>query len=398
MPRARGGGPLPFPARCPVPGGHHVILGLGDWGSGEARVRFGLSWHCLQSLAGSPWSDRGCAWALCLASLAQPAVLGCVMSSNPGPRSWAPRAGVAHPTGPDTYRLPQAWRSVWGPAGRWLTRFSGPDESRRLGGPGARWAATKSHGRRMAGVPSPEAVVWAGEGRPAPRLPRRPVASLPLRVERAGLSSPRGEQTAGRRSRQPPGVSSAHVCRWSSAVALSCQGPVAQSPVSQLSSLMSVLSLVAREAGRSKRPEGPSPLRAAGKEPAWHVLTSAAVSGGGKDRGSCRCPRPGVRVSGRGARDGSFQAELGGESVLRLGGTAGQFGRAATPPKGQRAADLLGGRTCRLCPVAVTSGCALFSSPARRPVTCRRPAGRGRGQGGEAGPAWVQRPPADPGP
>ncbi|KAM5340540.1 actin-binding LIM protein 2 isoform 3-T3 [Glossophaga mutica] len=40
-------------------------------------------------------------------------------------------------------------------------------------------------------------------------------------------------------------------------------GPVAQSPVSQLSGLMSALSLVAHEAGCAKRLEGPSPLQAA---------------------------------------------------------------------------------------------------------------------------------------
>ncbi|XP_047703275.1 actin-binding LIM protein 2 isoform X5 [Prionailurus viverrinus] len=40
-------------------------------------------------------------------------------------------------------------------------------------------------------------------------------------------------------------------------------GPVAQSPISKLSGLMSVLSLVVHKAGCSKRLEGPSPLRAA---------------------------------------------------------------------------------------------------------------------------------------
>ena len=53
----------------------------------------------------------------------------------------------------------------------------------------------------------------------------------------------------------------------SSTVTLSCQGPVAQSPISKLSGLMSVLSLVVHKAGCSKRLEGPSPLRAAGKKP-----------------------------------------------------------------------------------------------------------------------------------
>lgn len=54
---------------------------------------------------------------------------------------------------------------------------------------------------------------------------------------------------------------------WSSTVALSCQGPVAQSPVSRLSGLMSVLSVVVHKAGCSQRLEGLSPPRAAGKEP-----------------------------------------------------------------------------------------------------------------------------------
>ena len=53
----------------------------------------------------------------------------------------------------------------------------------------------------------------------------------------------------------------------SSIVALSCQGPVAQSPISKLSGLMSVLSLVVHKGGCSKRLEGPSPPQAAGKEP-----------------------------------------------------------------------------------------------------------------------------------
>lgn len=52
----------------------------------------------------------------------------------------------------------------------------------------------------------------------------------------------------------------------SSIVALSCQGPVAQSPISKLSGLMSVLSLVVHKAGGSKTLEGPSPAQAAGKE------------------------------------------------------------------------------------------------------------------------------------
>lgn len=60
---------------------------------------------------------------------------------------------------------------------------------------------------------------------------------------------------------------------------LSCQGPVVQSPMSQLSGLMSVLSLVVRKAGRSKRLEGPSPPQAAGKEPR-HVLTTRGPCGG----------------------------------------------------------------------------------------------------------------------
>eukprot|EP00069_Balaena_mysticetus_P004674 bmy_17471T0 len=49
----------------------------------------------------------------------------------------------------------------------------------------------------------------------------------------------------------------------SSIVALSCQGPVAQSPISKLSGLMSVLSLVVHKGGCSKRLEGPSPPQAA---------------------------------------------------------------------------------------------------------------------------------------
>lgn len=53
----------------------------------------------------------------------------------------------------------------------------------------------------------------------------------------------------------------------SSTVTLSCQGPVAQSPISKLSGLMSVLSLVVHKAGCSKRLEGPSPPQAAGKKP-----------------------------------------------------------------------------------------------------------------------------------
>lgn len=57
----------------------------------------------------------------------------------------------------------------------------------------------------------------------------------------------------------------------SSPVALSCQGPVAQSPVSKLSGLISVLSLVVHEAGCSNRLEGPSPPQAAGKEPTLGV-------------------------------------------------------------------------------------------------------------------------------
>lgn len=57
----------------------------------------------------------------------------------------------------------------------------------------------------------------------------------------------------------------------SSTVTLSCQGPVAQSPISKLSGLMSVLSLVVHKAGCSKRLEGPSPLQAAGKEPTLGV-------------------------------------------------------------------------------------------------------------------------------
>ena len=53
----------------------------------------------------------------------------------------------------------------------------------------------------------------------------------------------------------------------SSTVALSCQGPVAQSPVSKLSGLMSALSLVVHKAGCSQRLEGLNPPQAAGKDP-----------------------------------------------------------------------------------------------------------------------------------
>ncbi|XP_030886861.1 actin-binding LIM protein 2 [Leptonychotes weddellii] len=49
----------------------------------------------------------------------------------------------------------------------------------------------------------------------------------------------------------------------SSTMTLSCQGPVAQSPISKLSGLMSVLSLVVHKAGCSKRLKGPSPPQAA---------------------------------------------------------------------------------------------------------------------------------------
>lgn len=61
----------------------------------------------------------------------------------------------------------------------------------------------------------------------------------------------------------------------SSTVTLSCQGPVAQSPVSKLSGLMSVLSLVVHKAGCSQRLEGLSPPQAAGKEP---TLGASSVS------------------------------------------------------------------------------------------------------------------------
>lgn len=75
----------------------------------------------------------------------------------------------------------------------------------------------------------------------------------------------------------------------SSLVALSRQGPVAQSPISKLSGLMSVLSLVVHKAGCSKRLEGPSPPQAAGKEPTlgmsllwprslWQVAKDTGVS------------------------------------------------------------------------------------------------------------------------
>lgn len=57
----------------------------------------------------------------------------------------------------------------------------------------------------------------------------------------------------------------------SSTVTLSCQGPVAQSPISKLSGLMSALSLMVHKAGCSKRLEGPSPPQAAGKEPTLGV-------------------------------------------------------------------------------------------------------------------------------
>lgn len=66
-----------------------------------------------------------------------------------------------------------------------------------------------------------------------------------------------------------------------SPVALSCQGPVAQSPVSQLSGLMSVLSLVVREAGCSKGLRGPSPPQAAGKAPAPACPGGRGLRGGG---------------------------------------------------------------------------------------------------------------------
>ncbi|KAK2500515.1 hypothetical protein MC885_017300 [Smutsia gigantea] len=49
----------------------------------------------------------------------------------------------------------------------------------------------------------------------------------------------------------------------SSVVASSCQGPVAQSPISKLTGLMSVLSLVVHKAGCSERLEGPSLPQAA---------------------------------------------------------------------------------------------------------------------------------------
>lgn len=102
----------------------------------------------------------------------------------------------------------------------------------------------------------------------------------------------------------------------SSTVALSCQGPVAQSPISKLSGLMSVLSLVVHKAGCSQRLEGLSPPQAAGKEPTLGAsLVSAArspasvsVAGG---EGPWALPSvvpcmPGASGLARDAQDGSL--------------------------------------------------------------------------------------------
>lgn len=97
---------------------------------------------------------------------------------------------------------------------------------------------------------------------------------LPLRAERAEFFIFTLKITLSGKKERQVAVGSNETSAYperSSTVALSCQGPVAQSPISQLSGLMSVLSLVVHKAGCSKRLEAPSPPQAAGKEPAPDV-------------------------------------------------------------------------------------------------------------------------------
>lgn len=145
-----------------------------------------------------------------------------------------------------------------------------PSDSHRLGS-----GSVHAAGRASASGPHPPPLHHG-----APHTGLAPVALC--RWRERGLSFHVASRCLSREKEKQGAVGNNEMSErpgQSSTVALSCQGPVAQSPVSKLSGLMSVLSLVVRKAGCSQGLEGLSPPQAAGKEPALRA-SSASVAGG----------------------------------------------------------------------------------------------------------------------